>query len=156
MTELKIEYRGYVFVNTALSSIQKGVQGAHAIAEVGHVADVSLELAKINNPLGDRNLAVIHNLWRGVHRTLIFLDGGFHGVLNENYKTFSSLCKKLSLPHAKFIEDEETMNCMTTAFAGIIPSTIYDMELPDDPHELYSPWSDAQLAMFLSGFKLAV
>jgi hypothetical protein len=161
------ELRCYVFVNLALSSIQKGVQGNHACVEVG----------------AQSNYCETYRDWAENHKTLIYLQGGFHGVLEEQYKEFKRLCNKLDIPHAGFYEDEETMNCMFTSFAGVIPSTVYDMELPivqDDgrvmdqtaikpsyvtgnefgPHTAYMNnrklYPDEELALFLNQFRLAV
>jgi len=148
------ELRGYVFVNRALSSIQKGVQGAHAIVEL------------FNNDHND----LLYE-WSSEDKTLIFLDCGFHQEILDNYTTFSLLCDKLDLPHALFHEDEETMNTMATAFAGIIPSSIYEIDLLEYERQtrtFYSnsfkttkspPYEDdppeIQLCRFLSQFKLA-
>jgi hypothetical protein len=123
MTKLKLwsnilmettELRCYVFVNLALSTIQKGVQGNHASVEVGVINDYNS----------------MYRDWAKNHKTLIYLQGGFHTELQDQYKEFKRLCNKLDLPHAGFYEDEETMNCMFTSFAGVIPSTVYDMDLP--------------------------
>lgn len=158
-----LTYRGYVFVNTALSSIQKGVQGAHAVAELFvHYHDL------IPNIEGADALYA----WGSYDKTLIFLDGGFHGSLNENYQIFSSLCDKLQLPHALFQEDEGTLNCATTAFAGIVPSTVFDItdetmlefEGYADLLRKTRVWSKAdeelqakcELKQFLNQFRLAI
>lgn len=114
------EYRGYVFINTALSSIQKGVQGAHALVELTEKYYYNSD--SVSKMLWD---------WRCVDKTLIFLEAGFHQALLENYLTFSTYCEKLGLPYALFVEDDETMNSMATAFAGIVPSTIYDIDLKE-------------------------
>jgi TPP-dependent 2-oxoacid decarboxylase len=111
------KYRGYVFVNSALSSIQKGIQGAHAVAE----------LLKPAGPVDESESYKTAINWVRYHKTLIFLDGGFHASLNENYTVFFELCHKLDLPHAKFNEDKDTLNRTTTAFAGIIPNTVFDI-----------------------------
>jgi len=122
-----IPYRGYVFVNTALSSIQKGVQGTHAVAELFNIYN------DFNTSLND----ILFD-WVRHHRTLIFLDGGFHANLMDNYKTFGELCSRLRLPSVKFHEDEDTLNGAMTAFAGIIPSTVYDI-----PEETIAEFKEA-------------
>ena len=149
------ELRCYVFVNLALSSIQKGVQGNHACVEVGVASDY-------NDMYRD---------WAKNHKTLIYLQGGFHGEMFDQYKEFSRLCNKLDLPHSSFREDEETMNCMFTAFAGVVPSTVYDMDIPLlnsngdlESDFVYDPISgrdrkmypDEELAVFLRQFRLAL
>jgi hypothetical protein len=144
-------YRGYVFVNRALSSIQKGVQGSHAIVEV------------FNNALTVEEQATL-NTWSLNDKTLVFLDGGFHGELEENYEIFKTFCFHFDLPCGCFYEDIETMNGMFTAFAGIIPHYIYDYDLDtyDREHRfLYSPDEiiedpeDVRFCRFLRQFPLA-
>jgi len=147
------ELRCYVFVNLVLSSIQKGVQGNHACVEVG-----------VNSGYND-----MYRDWAKNHKTLIYLQGGFHGEMSEQYAEFSRLCNKLDLPHASFHEDEETMNCLFTSFGGIIPSTVYDIELPlfDSDYSNYlvldplsgrsrKMYPDEELRVFLSQFRLAL
>jgi hypothetical protein len=160
------ELRCYVFVNLALSTIQKGVQGNHASVEIGVQSSYS----------------ELYLDWAAHHKTLIYLQGGFHGELQEQYKEFKRLCNKLDIPHAGFTEDKETMNCMFTSFAGVIPSTVYDMELPivqDDGRviaqaagnpvyfgdevvthtsnmTIRSLYPDEELAIFLRQFRLAL
>lgn len=120
MNEEQVEYRGYVFVNSALSSIQKGVQGAHAMVEVTEQYAIESNEAA----------SVLHE-WRASHKTLIFLEAGFHESILQNYLGFAAMCEKLDLPQALFVEDYETMNHMATAFAGVVPSTIYDIDLEE-------------------------
>lgn len=150
----EVEYRGYVFVNRALSSIQKGVQGAHAL----------VELTKTYNTESNDAASTLHE-WRESHKTLVFVDCGFHQEMLEHYLTAVAYCEKLELPHALFIEDDWTMNSMATAFAIIVPSTIYDIDIAefdmgkkyylsgavvgDDP-------DDVALCRFLKSFRLAV
>ena len=132
-----IESRCYVFVNLALSSIQKGVQGNHACVEIG-----------VQNEYND-----MYRNWAKNHKTLIYLQGGFHGEMRGEYSVFSRLCYRLDLPHASFHEDEATMNGMFTAFAGIIPSTVYDIDLENPLVHMYP---DKELAQLLSRYRLAI
>jgi hypothetical protein len=142
------EPRGYVFVNTALSSIQKGVQGAHAVVEL------------FNDPIARPSYSEnILKQWGYVDKTLIFLDGGFHQTLLDNYNlTFKPLCDQLELPHAIFREDEETMNEMVTAFAAVVPNYVYNLgeEYSEDEMNVLNPTPDIALCNFLSQFRLAI
>ena len=136
-----LNIRGYIFINSRMSYSDRAVQSTHAGVELYH-----------RNK--DDGLCAE---WAENHKTLILLDGGGHSDMVNSYTEFSRLCNKLQLPHAKFYEDYETMNCMFTAFGGIVPSTIYDMDI--DP-ELLEPdysgpiWWDEKLAIFLSQFRL--
>lgn len=150
------DFRGYVFVNTALSSIQKGVQGAHALMELTYQYSNKLQIQQWNK---------LHS-WRENDKTLIFLDGGFHQSILNNYAILSLQCENLELPHAIFYEDVETMNGMATAFAAIIPNTIYDMDTDEYDAMCTSMFlqgfqsppepDDVSLCRFLKHFKLAV
>lgn len=142
------EYRGYVFVNRALSSIQKGLQGAHALVELCHNHE-------------DDNVLYT---WSTRDKTLIYLDCGFHKELVNYYHQFANLCDALNLPHASFFEDYDTMADMCTAFCGIIPDSVFNLDLEELELSEYQigmiPDPDrasptAKLAYFLRQFKLA-
>jgi hypothetical protein len=77
--------------------------------------------------------------------------------------TFAQHCEKLGLPYALFVEDDDTMNSMATAFAGVVPSSIYDIDLneydmvkstPGMFMEVDDP-DDVALCRFLKQFHLA-
>lgn len=141
------ELRAYVFLNKALSPIQKGVQGAHAL----------IDLVVSGNEIAKE--------WATKHKTVIFLDGGFHGLLNENFDTLNGFCSELELPCTKFVEDLETMNGMTTALAAVVPESVYgfDLEGYDFIHEKHYvvQWvlpehnNEAEFCRFLKTFNLA-
>ena len=120
----RVEYRGYVFVNRALSSIQKGVQGAHALVELTSKSEYQQSTGPCAFPT-----ACALDTWRALDKTLVFLDCGFHQEILEHYLTAASFCEKVELPHALFVEDDWTMNSMATAFAIVVPNTIYDIDL---------------------------
>lgn len=161
--EYEIEYRGYVFVNRALSSIQKGVQGAHALVEM----TTNLEYQQHSGP---NSLAPARALesWSVQDKTLVFLDCGFHQEILEHYLTAASFCEKFALPHALFVEDDWTMNSMATAFAIVVPDTIYDIDLKEyyQTVNYYTignkttpdrePPLEVEFCQFLNGFKLAI
>ena len=133
------ELRGYLFINSAMSDAQRAVQAAHAAVEIYHKNKTDALCAE----------------WAESHKTLILLDGGYHGAMLNNYAELTRMCKKLSLPYAAFFEDFETMNHLFTGFGAIIPNHIYDMDIPPeylDPE--YPLWYDQQLAVFLRNFRL--
>lgn len=152
-----IEFRGYVFVNRALSSIQKGVQGTHSVTEMFN------DFILTGEPKAGKAATAAHALseWTDQHKTLVFLDCGFHQEILDYYEEAKGHCEAMGLPHALFREDEWTMNCMATAFAIIVPSTIYDYDIEE--YEQMSKWVDieveppaVQFYRFLKQFKLAI
>ena len=105
-------YKCYVIANSVLATQHKAVQISHAIATMCHRWK--------NNP--------ILNEWVSVDKTIIFLDGGVHGTMIEDYQTLITLCRHLYLPHDVFVEDEYTMNCMTTAICCVVPYNVYNAD----------------------------
>jgi hypothetical protein len=157
MDENPLEFRGYVFVNRALSSIQKGVQGSHSITEMFN--DCILTGTEKEGKAASKEFALSE--WTKNHKTLVYLDCGFHQEILDHYETAKGFCEKLGLPHALFREDEWTMNCMATAFAIIVPSTIYDYDI--EGYEAMTKWVDVEVDpldvefyRFLRQFKLAI
>jgi hypothetical protein len=152
-----VEYRGYVFVNRALSSIQKGVQGTHATVEMFNNFILT---GAPKEGLGARASYALDE-WTKNHKTLVYVDCGFHQEILDFYEEAKSFCAPMGLPHALFREDEWTMNCMATAFAIIVPSTIYDYDIEE--FDAMSKWVDiavepmnVQFYRFLRRFKLAI
>lgn len=157
--ELSIEYRGYVFVNRALSSIQKGIQGSHATTELFN------RWLLTGTPKSGASAEIANTLtqWAKSHKTLVFVDCGFHQEILEHYSTAVSFCENFGLPHALFMEDDWTMNSMATSFAIIVPSTIYDINLDEyyEATKCYTPILNTvpleiEFCQYLRGFKLAV
>ena len=104
--------RAYVLVHSALSGVQKGIQAAHCLVEMGR-----------------KNHAVFEE-WARKHKTLIVLEGGFHADLEEAVLVMEEHLGGLGerpalLPWAAFREDEETMNGMLTAVGVVVPERIY-------------------------------
>lgn len=147
-------WRLYVWVNRALSMPQKAVQGIHAAVEL-FVPSEGFPYPVYDDP---------HHYtltWGREHKTLVLLEGGFHQQMIANYRELQGLCKNNDLPCAVFYEDEETLNGVCTAFACVVPSPVYEMEIDED----LEGWIDiapantpevemARLKMFLSSFSL--
>tara|TARA_Y100001973_G_C5182760_1_gene325895 strand:+ start:712 stop:1116 length:405 start_codon:yes stop_codon:yes gene_type:complete len=108
------KYSCYVFVHTHLSAIQKGVQAAHAVAElVNHETKLPIE-----------NQSVGFDQWIKKDKTMIFLDGGNTKQLWGKYHQFAledSRNGQDSLPYI-WREDAETLGTLVTAFAVIFKS----------------------------------
>jgi hypothetical protein len=110
----KIKYRGYFFVHKCLSGIAQGIQAVHAGNEV---------LCKYKPTSKEYKLYIE---WVKHHKTVIFLDGGFSGDIEETYLKLTHYGKKLHLPCALFREDGRTLGEAVTASCIVVPENIYD------------------------------
>lgn len=97
-------YRCYVFVHSFLGPIHKGVQAAHAVAELVHRYD----------DVEDPNYHV--SKWVSNDKTLLLLEGGN----SANLRQILELAEKSHLPYAEFREDDETLDCILTAVAVVV------------------------------------
>lgn len=126
--------RAYFFVNNYLSSIQKGIQAAHCLAE--------MQLrCKHDTDMRD----ILHN-WANQHKTIIVLNGGNCTELSKLTNTIATAWyPRLKLPWAYFNEDE-SLGYVITCVGIIVPEYIYTQEpsagLTADELELYNEiWS---------------
>jgi hypothetical protein len=96
----------YVLCHSWLSPIAKGIQGAHAVAELVSRWDETV-------------LA-----WADNHKTLIFLEGGNQANLSEWLERLEDL-----FPTSCFYEDKDSLNSCLTAVAFLVDEdTIKNME----------------------------
>lgn len=106
--------RVYVWTHNWLSPIQKGIQGAHAIAELGHSC-------MKNNPASVSYLA--YQEWVTQHKTLVFFNGGNSAALSELKELLQgSLDRENETYWSSFYEDEESLSSAMTAIA-VLPTT---------------------------------
>jgi hypothetical protein len=143
------EWRFYSFANLAIMPLQKGLQTAHLVSEVF-----------VKYMYSSSAQAPITFEWAQNHKTVIILNGGFHGDLISLYETLDPLAEELGLPVVKFHEDEQTMNKMCTTVGIIVPSDIYNLEITFDP-QTQDIWAEdftpqQQLKAIISKYKLAV
>lgn len=83
----------YVFVHDHLSDIQKGIQAAHAVADLVRIGDETVRE------------------WVREHKTLLFCRGG-----NTEYLTgILKWVRKSDYQYAYFVEDWPTLDSMLTA-----------------------------------------
>tara|TARA_B110000211_G_C13924263_1_gene484202 strand:+ start:72 stop:461 length:390 start_codon:yes stop_codon:yes gene_type:complete len=95
--------RVYVFTHAWLSPLQKGIQAAHAVAE----------LVRLGAP------ATID--WVDSYTTLILLDGGNSDMMKVT--NFQATCfSHAPYETACFYEDDRSMEGMLTAVAVLIPT----------------------------------
>jgi len=102
--------RAYFFVNSWLSSIQKGIQVAHCVAEISsQSATIACEEMFLE--------------WVQKFKTIIVLEGGSQ----ENLKEIEALIDSINhdYPWAIVYEDEESLNGAATCVGIILPEPIY-------------------------------
>jgi hypothetical protein len=134
------KYRFYVLFHSHLSTMQKGIQAAHCVAEML----ASTKLLKRHQ----KQYEMISQ-WADTDKTLIVLDGGNSDQLFQ-FADFLGLTK-CKFPRALFYEDQETMCGLLTAVGIIIPDSYMDNEQQDylegkDPDMLYSAIRSRRLA----------
>lgn len=115
-------YRLYSFVaNHYLSPLQCGLQTAHVVSEIA--VDVA------NHKGEDIHSYRTFFEWAEGHKTIIICGAGNHqGVLDCFAEINRTGGGALSLPHAIFREDEQSMNSMATACGVIVPQKYWDVE----------------------------
>jgi hypothetical protein len=148
MTQINA-WRGYFLTNNIyMSSLQAGLQTAHAVAELYE----KYQFRSSPEP------TFLHE-WAQFHKTIIILNGGNHGDLLDLYGVLEPLAEKLNLPVAKFHEDERSLNGACTCVGIILPDSIYDLEIAVDPRT-QDIWNmtfttEQQIKMILSKYRLA-
>ena len=116
------ELRGFFFTNMYLSSIQKGIQSAHA------VHDLFIKY-RDQDPAGpttrDEDIAAEHYLWVWAkkHKTMIVLDAGYDAELVDLWHFFRD--ESNPFPFEKWCESKEALNGACTCVAIVLPSTIF-------------------------------
>jgi len=136
------QMRAYFFVNSALSGIQKGLQVAHCVTEMGNkAAAVASWIHDQAARDADPEKIALHDTyfdWAEHAKTMIVLEGGFHAGLQEISNFFAPVEYEGEWPEgfkppaqnpylwAEFYEDEETMNGMMTCVGIILPERIYE------------------------------
>lgn len=106
--------RAYSFTNFMLSSIQQGIQPAHALVDM---------FVKYDTESAQR--AVLLD-WATNHRTMICLNGGNAAELRSIYERIQEIASLLELPFQKFHEDEQSLDGSMTSVAIIVPTHIYE------------------------------
>ena len=136
--------RCYTFGNMYMSSIQQGIQAAHAIGEM-FVKYNPLQVKTLSTNTEDTRYSGCVNIlydWATHHKTMICLNAG-----NNN-----SLCSLLQLmqradnPYAwaVFYESQEAMQGMLTNIAIILPESVYSVTTDElDIAEQTNMWSSA-------------
>lgn len=97
----------YIFVFSFMSTIQKGIQAAHAVTELLAQND--------SDEVWD---------WAEEDKTIVLLEGGNY----EDISVIREFAEKSEFESAEFVEDFATMGGLITAVAVLAPA---DIELAD-------------------------
>lgn len=106
--------RFYAMGNYYLSSIQQGIQAAHALGEM------------FNNYLYDApGPGKMLRDWNHAHKTMVLLNGGNAANLRELWTLLTDE-RNTEFPVSKFCEDEPSLNGALTCVAIVLPERLYD------------------------------
>jgi hypothetical protein len=112
--------RFYGFGNYYLSSLQQGLQAAHAAVDL-HVKYNILEQGHYDiKPCQD-----MYNDWAQNHKTMVLLNGGNSADLQDLFDFL--YCEENPYPFVKFHEDEVSLNGALTYVGMILPEKIYSV-----------------------------
>ena len=110
--------RAYFFNNMYLSSIQQGIQAAHAVTEM------AVRYQRCGD--GFTPAGTMFYQWAEHHKTMILLNGGYASNLQDLYDFIhAGLVNEKSYPYAKFHESEDAMGGMLTSVGVVLPEKIY-------------------------------
>jgi len=114
--------RLYSFVNYYLSDLQRGLQTAHVVAELGaSYPRLTPQVPLITEEPATRILWD----WAINHKTIIILNGGNSAELIKLYNELVSPLRS-RYPVAFFEEDEASLNMATTAVGIVLPAMMYE------------------------------
>ena len=137
-THIQQPLRCYTFGNMYMSSIQQGIQAAHAIGE----------LFVKYNPLDAGASAHYANTidmlytWASSHKTMICLNAG----MDSEMRLVQELLQRSDNPHAwaAFYESTEALGGLLTNIAIILPESVYSVTTDElDIAEQTNMWSSA-------------
>jgi len=114
------EYRLYAFGNFYLSSIQQGIQAAHATVE--------LFLKDSAGQLDTRQSHHLHD-WAEFHKTMVLLNGGDCESLKQLVGILTS--PDNPFPWALFREEKSALNGALTSVVIVLPERMYNSEITD-------------------------
>ena len=102
----------FVFANTYISDLQKGLQTAHLVGDMAW--DYSKGLVGKKNP----KAAKLFEEWQTIHRTIIIFKSGNHDYLCELYERLKDQRK---YPVGRFEEDHQSLRGATTVVGIVLP-----------------------------------
>lgn len=108
--------RFYAMGNYYLSSIQQGIQAAHALGEMFN-----------QSPYGDSPVGRYLRDWCMNHKTMVLLNGGNSADLRDLWTLLSDE-RNTQYPIGKFSEDEQSLDGALTCVAIVLPERLYNAE----------------------------
>ena len=106
-----------------MSSIQQGIQAAHAQMEMFvKYPTMNMEIGTPEDPDGDKAFQL--NKWAIEHKTMICLNGGMDTNLQDIKRLMAQ--PENPYPWSSFNESGEAMNYMLTNVAIVLPERIYE------------------------------
>jgi len=126
----------YIFTLDHLSTVQKGIQAAHAVAEL------------MNDDLHPKWDEIVLD-WATNHKTIIMLQGGNYTRLAELHDN-ALAAEQTVFPAAAFREDIDTLGGLLTTVAVLCP-----FDLPIDISKFAAmPLASQEVFKMLSGKKV--
>lgn len=123
--------RAYFFGNLYLSSIQQGIQAAHAVVDM---------FVKYKSPCVQYDILLE---WAANHKTMILLNGGYTQEIHNLITFFSE--KDNPLPWAPFHESREALDGALTTVGIILPEEFYlaakELQSPSHPADSNTAFS---------------
>ena len=107
--------RFYGFGNYYLSSLQQGLQAAHAAVDLA---------MKCSSRRCDDDTWNQYVDWAENHKTMVLLNGGNSADLQELFDFLN--CEENPYPFVKFHEDDISLNGALTYVGAVLPPKIYD------------------------------
>jgi len=111
--------RFYAMGNYYLSSIQQGIQAAHALGEMVAKYQVS-----------SNGAAKVCYEWLQHHKTMVLLNGGNSHDLKALWALLSDP-RNTEFPVSKFYEDAQSLNGALTCVAIVLPDRLYEAKWDD-------------------------
>lgn len=150
--------RAYFFGNMYLSSIQQGIQAAHAVADMFIKYQLS-KTCKSDGTCDFRPASIQHQIlheWADRHKTMVLLNAGYGQEIHDLVTFFAE--SENPFPWAPFRESREALDGALTTVGIVLPEEVYNAaktlrEGPKgDPTELlekaivegvsaFDPWS---------------
>lgn len=105
--------RAYYFGNMYLSSIQQGIQAAHATHEL---------FTKYRHTISGEKTRLLYE-WAESHKTMILLNGGYLKTIQDLVNFLDS--DENPYPWAPFHEGEDSLGGVLTTVSIVLPEKIY-------------------------------
>lgn len=118
------DYRLYSFVNMYLTGIHAGIQTAHL---VGNLA------CRMSVAPADSDEMKTYQTWLGIDKTIIVLNGGSTGNMQNIVDDVAQAGKEFVVPWASFSESHDALGGIMTAVGIILPPVVYNDTSPYAP-----------------------